>query len=160
MKSIIYNMRNNGFLTHLLKKWKPSCHGPHTLGFPPPSDLPPMQSAFFSQASYTSYHCVVWLGEHELILLQITLFTHEGVQTNSNDDFPSIIWGILLRFSLCMGLLTHLFSSYMKSAKNNIPIYYMKNLEYYKHGRHQILYGFGQLLSAIYWRFFKYFFPN
>ena len=75
-----------GYLSLLLNKWKTSHHGSHSLGFPPPSNLPPINVVLSLKVFSTSYPSAIDLVKLDLVHLQMTLFTHEGVKTSSNDD--------------------------------------------------------------------------
>ena len=116
-----------GYLALLLKKWNLSHLGSHSLGFHPSRNIPP--TIFIDDLHLLSQRC--WLSQTwpcphanvlfhtwgcEIQLLWISLFT---------------LWGILFIFLKCIGLLTHLFISYMTWEKINIPISCMLILEYY-----------------------------
>ena len=79
-------MNNNGCLALLLKKWKPSHHGSHSLGFPPPRNLPPIHTTLSLKVFSTSYPSATDLVKVDLVHMQMTLFTHEGVKSSSYDD--------------------------------------------------------------------------
>ena len=81
--------------------FEPSCLGPHSLGFPPPRNLPPTISALSHKMISTSYPSVVDLVKLDLVHMQMTLFTHEGVKSSSYDDpfshyegFYSYFWNV------------------------------------------------------------------
>ena len=73
-------------LALLLYKWKPSHHGSHSLGFPPPRNLPPTISVLSQKMISTSYPSVVDLVKLDLVHMQMPLFTYEGVKYSSYDD--------------------------------------------------------------------------
>ena len=75
-----------GFLSLLIYKWNPSHLRSHSLGFPPPRNLPPTITALSPKMISTSYPSVVDLVKHDLVHMQIPLFTHEGLKSNSYDD--------------------------------------------------------------------------
>ena len=79
-------MRSYGCLALLLYKWKPSHLGSHSLGFPPPRNLPPTIIVLSPKMISTSYPSVVDLVKLDLVHMQMTLFTHEGVKSSSYDD--------------------------------------------------------------------------
>ena len=73
-------------LALLLYMCDPSCLGPHSLGFPPPRNLPPTISALSHKMISTSYPIVVDLVKLDLVHMQRYLFTHEGVKSSHNND--------------------------------------------------------------------------
>ena len=79
-------MNKNGYLALLLNKWKPSHHGSHSLGFPPPRNLPPIHIALPLKVISTSYPSAIDLVKLDLVHMQKSLFTHEGVKSSSCDD--------------------------------------------------------------------------
>ena len=78
-------MDSNGYLALLLNKWKPSHHGSHSLGFPPPRNIPPIHTALSLQVFSTSYPNTVDMVKLDLVHMQMILFTHEGVKSSSYD---------------------------------------------------------------------------
>ena len=64
------------------KKWKVTCHGPHTLGFPLPSDLPLMQTALSHQVTFISPNHAVDLASFRFIHLQFISFHTWDVKFN------------------------------------------------------------------------------
>ena len=79
-------MNNNGCLSLLLNNWKPSHHGSHSLWFPPPRNLPPIHTALPLKEISTSYPSIVDLVKLNLVYMQMSLLTHEGVKSSSYDD--------------------------------------------------------------------------
>ena len=78
-----------GCLALLLYKWKTYHLGSHSLGFPPPRNIPPTISALSLNMISTSYPNVVDLVKLDLVHMKMPLSTHEGVKSNSYDDpFP------------------------------------------------------------------------
>ena len=86
MKSIINTMNKNGCLALLLNKWKPSLHGSQSLGFPPPNNPLPIHTALSIKVFSTSYPNTVDLVKLDLVSMQMSSFTLEGVKSSSNDD--------------------------------------------------------------------------
>ena len=79
-------MNNNGCLVLLLNKWKPSFHGSHSLVFPPPNNPLPIHTALSNKVFSTSYPNAVDLVKLDLVSMQMSSFTLEGVKSSSNDD--------------------------------------------------------------------------
>ena len=82
-------MSSYEFLALLLNMCEPSCLGPHSWGFPPPRNLPPTISALSHKMISTSYPNIVDLVKIDLVHMQKSLFTHEGVKSNFYVDHLS-----------------------------------------------------------------------
>ena len=86
IKLIFHNIPHYGCLALLLNKWKPSPLGSHSLGFPPPRNIPPTISALSPKMISTSYPSAVDLVKLDLVHMKMSSFTHEGVKSSSYDD--------------------------------------------------------------------------
>ena len=79
-------MSSYGCLALLLYKWKPSHLESHSLGFPPPRNIPPTISVLSHKMISTSYPNTVDLVKLDLVHMKKSLFTHEGVKSSSYGD--------------------------------------------------------------------------
>ena len=75
-----------GCLALLLYMCEPSYLGPHSLGFPPPRNIPPTISALSHKMMYTSYPNAIDLVKLDLVHMKKSLFTHEGVKFSYKND--------------------------------------------------------------------------
>ena len=121
-----------GCLALLLYMCEPSCLGPHSLGFPPPRNLPPTISVLSHKMISTSYPNVVDLVKLDLVHMKMSLFTHEGVKSSSYDDpfshdkgFYSYFWNLWTSLPIYS-------PPKCKKTKINIPLSYMLILEYHR----------------------------
>ena len=69
-------------LALLIKKYEPYYLGSHSLGFPPPRNLPPTITALSPLMSYSIHTSVVDLVKFDLVHMYFPLFTHEGAISN------------------------------------------------------------------------------
>ena len=78
-----------GCLALLLNMCDPSCLGPHSLGFPSPSNIPPTCTALSLWMIFSSHTYIVDLVKLDLVHLHWSLFTHESVKSSFYlDPFP------------------------------------------------------------------------
>ena len=123
-----------GYLALLIYKWNPSQLGSHSLGFPPPRNLPPTLYARSPKMISTSYPNIVDLVKLDLVQMQMPLFTHEGVKSSSYDDPFSHYEGFYSYFWNVWASLPIYLSPKWNQQKINIPISCMLILEYYTRG--------------------------
>lgn len=75
-------MPSYGYLGLLLYMCEPSFLGPHLLGFRSPRNIPPTISKLSHKMISTSYPKAVDLVKRDLVHMQKSLFTHDGVKSN------------------------------------------------------------------------------